>query len=124
MTPLEEIQLLVKNVTTLSASLPPSFLKATTKDKIWMVMHSPECDTPFEMFNTRFDTLFAEDCCNGEGRFDEIRQGKSGMGLVCSHLKKMDWSMFPLNLVKIKLERLGAELKHLVYSPILSFSLM
>ena len=124
MTPLEEIQLLVKNVTTLPASLLPSFPKATMKDKIWTVMHSPECDTPFEMFNTQFDMLFAKDCRNEEGCFDEIYQEKSGMGLVCLYLEKMDWSTFPLDLVKIKLECLSAELKHLMYSPILSFALM
>ena len=118
MASLEEIHLLVKNITTLSSSLPPSFPKANSKDKIWTVMHSPECDTPFKTFNKHFDALFAEDCRNPEGCLDEIRQGKSGMGLVSSYLKRTDWSAFPLNLVKIKLEHFSAELKYLVDSVI------
>jgi hypothetical protein len=80
-------------------------------------MHSPECETPFETFNKRFDALFAEDCHNSDGRLDEIRQGKSGMGMVCSYLKKTNWSEgFPLDLVQIKLQRLSVELRFLMYS--------
>jgi hypothetical protein len=56
---IEEIQLLIKNI---SGSLLPSVPKATARDKIWTVMHSPECDMPFKTFNKHFDALFAEDC--------------------------------------------------------------
>ena len=84
MATLEEIQLLVKNIATLSSSLPPSFPKASSKDKIWTVMHSPECETPFETFNTRFDALFAEDCRNLEGRLrrDPSRKKWDGFSVL------------------------------------------
>ena len=56
-----DILWLIKNITQLSNALPPSVDKATTKDKIWIVMHGPEGETPFETFNQRFDALFGED---------------------------------------------------------------
>ena len=62
-----------------------------------------ESGTLFETFNQRFDALFAKDCRDLEGRLHYIRQGKSGMGVVCLYLKKIDWSQdFPLDLVEIK----------------------
>jgi hypothetical protein len=116
MSTIEEIKQLTKNVSTLSASLPPTVPKGTTKDKIWTVFHAEEGETAFETFNKRFDALFAEDCRDVGGRLPHIRQGKSGMGLVCTYLKKIDWSEgFPLEIVAIKLRRLVAELMHLMY---------
>jgi len=115
MSTIPTIQLLVKSITTLSNSLPPSVPKGTTRDKIWTVMHLPEGETVYETFNRRFDALFAEDCRSDDGRLYHIRQGKSGMGLVGSYLKKIDWSGLPLDLVEIKLQRLVTELKYLTY---------
>ena len=112
---IEEIVQLAKKISTLSSSLPPSVPKATPKDKIWTVWQTQEGDTPFETFNKRFDALFSEDCRDAEGRLPHIRQGKSGMGLVSGYLKKLDWSEgFPLDLVAIKLQRLAAELTHIM----------
>lgn len=106
-----DITRLVKNITQLSNALPPSILKATTKDKIWTVMHGDEGATPFETFNQRFDVLFAEDCRDSTGRMLYIRRGKSGMGAVCAYLKKLNWANgFPLDLIDNKLQRLNKEL--------------
>ncbi|KIL55994.1 hypothetical protein M378DRAFT_182089 [Amanita muscaria Koide BX008] len=105
---------LVKKTVTLSSALPPSILKGTMKDKIWEVMHGAEGETPFKTFNSRFDALFGEDCRDLSGRLHYIRQGKNGMGTVCSYLKKIKWDDFPLDLVDIKLQRLVSELKHLI----------
>jgi hypothetical protein len=118
MTTIEGIKALVKTITTLSNALPPSVPKGTTKDKIWTVFHRPECENPFETFNKRFDALFAEDCRDSTGHLHYIRSGKSGMGIVCSYLKKINWAELPLNLVETKLERLNTELSHIMYVPI------
>ena len=121
----KEIQLLVKTISTLSSSLPPSVPKATTKDKIWCVMHAVECQDGFETFNKRFDALFGEDCRDSEGRLEHIRAGKSGMGLISAYLKKIDWSQgYPLDLVKIKLDRLSTELRFIVYVYIYTVSIV
>jgi len=69
-----------------------------------------------ETFNQRFDALFAEDCCDASGCLHYIRRGKSGMGIVCSYLKKLDWEKgFPLDIVAIKLQRLKTELSDIMY---------
>lgn len=111
---ISEIQLLVKNIAALSNSLPRSVPNGTTKDKIWAVMHTQDGETMFETFNKRLDALFGEDCRDSDGRLYHIRQGKNGMGLVCAYLNQIKWtSDIPLDLVKIKLVRLCAELAHL-----------
>jgi hypothetical protein len=116
MASVSDINHLVKNIATLSNALPASVKKGSVKDKIWTVMHGDQHDTPFETFNIRFDALFAEDCRDSNGRLHYIRQGKSGMGIVNSYLKKIDWSNgFPLDLVEKKLLRLSNELSYLVY---------
>jgi hypothetical protein len=116
MTAVKETIHLVKMIHTLLQALPPSVPKVTTGDKIWDVMHSAESESAFQTFNQRFDALFAEDCRDAKGRLHYIRQGKSGMGLVCSYLRKLDWSQdFPLDLVGIKLRRLITELNHIMY---------
>src|ERR1700677_988350 len=113
MSTVEGIQLLVKTITALSNSLPRMVPNGSVKDKIYVVMHTQEGDTPFETFNKRFDTLFGQDCHNSDGRLHHICQGKNGMGIVCGYLNKIDWtSDFPLDLVEIKLLRLKTELTH------------
>jgi hypothetical protein len=116
MTTIQDIIALVKNIAKLSNALPPSVPKGTTKDKIWAVMHTAERDSGFETFNARFDVLFGEDCCDDTGRLHYIRQGKSGLGLICLYLKKIDWTQgFLLDLVEIKLKHLNAELSYIMY---------
>lgn len=113
------IRLLIKDISSLSSSLLDSVPKGSKDDKIWSVMNSEEGDTPHETFNRRFDTMFAEDCRNSDGRLHYVRQGKLGMGLVVSYLLKINWSTgFPLDLVELKLQRLIAELKILQYVPV------
>jgi hypothetical protein len=119
MSTIQGIQHLVKTITALSNSLPKSVPNGNTKDKIWIVMHSPEGETTFETFNKRFDALFGEDCCDSDGRLHFICQGKNGMGLVCAYLNKLDWTAdVPLDLIEIKLQRLSTELIHLRYTSI------
>jgi hypothetical protein len=121
MTTVEGIQLLVRTIIRLSSSLPKNVPSATTSDKIYTVMHSDEGATTFETFNRRFDALFGEDCRSPDGRLHFIRQGKNGMALVCTYLKKLDWSSnIPLDLVEIKLSRLSVELTYLIESNTLS----
>ena len=111
-----EVQSLVKNIVTLSNNLPVSVPLGTKEDKIWTVMNMAEGDTAHETFNKRFDAMFGEDCRNSVGHLQYIRRGKHGLGLVCSYLSSIDWTdYFPLNIVKIKLQRLLAELKQLQY---------
>jgi len=115
MTTIQQITELIKTVVALSNSLPKSIPSATTKDKIYIVLNTAEGATTFETFNRHFDALFGEDCRNSEGRLHHIRQGKIGMGLVCSYLNKIDWSDvdIPLDLVEKKLVRLNTELTYL-----------
>jgi hypothetical protein len=110
------IKTLVKEITTLSNSLPPFIQQGTKDDKIWSVMNTDQGKTAHETFNRRFDAMFGEDCRDPAGRLQHIRRGKLGMGLVCSYLSKCNWvDGFPLDLVEIKLQRLIAELTHLQY---------
>ena len=74
-------------------------------------MNSAEGENAHETFNRRFDAMFGEDCHNSTGHLQHIHRGRLGMGLVCSYLGKLDWAAdFPLDLVKIKLQRLVTEL--------------
>jgi hypothetical protein len=115
MSTIATIQALIKQITTLSASLPKSVPNGTQKDKIWVVMQGSEGESVFETFNKRFDALFAEDCRDSNGRLHHIRQGKKGMGEICEYLMRIDWSAnIPLDLVEIKLSRLSAELNHIM----------
>ena len=111
----QDILTLIKNITTLSNALPPSVPKGTMKDKIWAVMHTAECESSFKTFNSRFDVLFGEDCHVDTGCLHYIHQGKSGLGLVCSYLKKINWTRgYALDLVEIKLNHLNNELLHIM----------
>lgn len=111
MSTLATIKRLVKEIGSLSSSLSDAVLKGTKDDKLWSAMMAAECDTPHETFNRRFDALFAEDCCDSDGRLHHVRQGKCGMGLVVSYLSKINWNGFPLDLVELKLQHLITELK-------------
>jgi len=109
------IKILVKEIGTLSNTLSDSVPKGSKDDKIWSVMNNEECETPHETFNRRFDAIFAEDCCDSNGRLHYVRRGKFGMGLIVSYLSKINWAAdFPLDLVENKLQRLITELKHLL----------
>ena len=111
-----EVQSLIKNIVTLSNNLPVSVPLGTKEDKIWTVMNMAEGDTAHETFNKHFDAMFGEDCQNSVGHLQYIHRGKHGLGLICSYLSSIDWTdYFPLNIVKIKLQRLLAELKQLQY---------
>jgi hypothetical protein len=116
----ETIKQLVKEISSLSASLSDAIPKGSKHDKISSVMNSMERDTPHETFNGRFDALFGENCRDSHGRLHYVRQGKLGMGLVVSYLSKLDWTSFPLDIVELKLQRLIAELQHLQYTPLFS----
>lgn len=121
MTTVAAIKTLVKEITTLSNSLPPLVQQATKDDKIWSVMNTDEGETAYETFNRRFDAMFGEDCRDSTGRLQHVRKGKFGMAVVCMYLSKCDWADgFPLDLVDIKLQRLVAELRHLRYVAYLS----
>ncbi|KAH9981927.1 hypothetical protein BJV77DRAFT_1073197 [Russula vinacea] len=109
---ISEIQLLVKNVAALSNSLPRSVPNGTTKDKIWAIMHTQDGETMFETFNKRLDALFGEDCRDSDGHLYHIHQGKNGMGLICTYLNQIKWTLdIPLDLVKIKLPQLSFQQK-------------
>ena len=45
------IKTLVKEITTLSNSLPSLVQQATKDDKIWSVMNTDQGETAYEMFN-------------------------------------------------------------------------
>ena len=71
-----------------------------------------ECETAHETFNRHFDAMFWEDCRDTAGDLQHIHKGKLGLGSVCAYLSKIDWAdNFPLNIVKIKLQRLIVELQ-------------
>ena len=111
-----DIHQLVKNIMQLANALPPSIPKVTTKDKIQQVIHGPEGETPFKTFNKWYDALFGEDCHDSAGHLHHICQGRSGMGIICAYLKKLDWVQgFPLDLVNIKLQQLNKELLSIMY---------
>jgi len=115
MDPSKQVQSLITSIISLGKSLPPSVPTALKDDKIYQVMNSPQGESPWHTFNTRFDALFAEDCRNDQGRLHHIRQGAHGMDLVCIYLGKLDAAALamPLDLMAIKLERLNNEIIHL-----------
>jgi hypothetical protein len=115
MSTLATIRLLVKDIGMLSCTLADSIPKGSKDNKIWAVMNTSECNTPFETFNKCFNALFGEDCRNADGCLQHICQGKLGMSLVVLYLSKLNWTDFLLDLVEIKLQRVVTELKHLQY---------
>jgi hypothetical protein len=112
MSTVSTIKSLVKEIGVLSNTLSDSMLKASKAGKIWLVMNSEECEIPHETFNRQFDALFGENCRDSNSRLHYVQQGKFGMGVIVSYLLKVNWAVdFPLDLVKIKLQRLIMEIK-------------
>jgi len=121
----QEIHMLVQEISSLSKSLPKSVPTGSQQDKLWRVMNGPEHESVFATFNRRFDALFAEDsdCRDANGRFRFLRKGKDGMNIVCKYLQGIKWaSDLPLDLVEIKLLRVVSELRHLVHPYVSPFS--
>jgi len=112
-----DILLLVKNLTTLSASLPLTVGIATKEDKIYSTLLRVNEGDTFQTFNRIFDILFKEDndCRNEHGRLRYVLRGKYGMDKICAYLNNVPWSEpnIPHDLVKIKLDRLLEELTYL-----------
>jgi hypothetical protein len=106
---------LITNLVSLTESLPASIPNALHDGKINHVLMTVEGEEPFETFNRRFDILFGEHCRDENGRLVHIQRGKYGMDAVCKYLKTMTWEGFPLDIVKIKLDRIVAEVVYLVY---------
>lgn len=68
-------------------------------------------------FNRIFDILFKEDNdCRVDGRLCYLLRGKYGMGKLCVYLNDIDWTEpnLPLDLVKLKLNRVIEELVFLM----------
>ncbi|KAF7965429.1 hypothetical protein HWV62_43656 [Athelia sp. TMB] len=110
------IHSLVKKIINLSNALPAQAVRlAIQRDKICMVMHGPEGETPWQTLNKRFDALFAEDCRDDQGRLPEIRRGQYGMDLVAKYLEELGPALdeMPREPLAIKLERLTTELEFL-----------
>jgi hypothetical protein len=66
-------------------------------------MNLDNSETPHETFNKCFDAMFGEDCHDLHGRLHYVHRGKLRIGLVCLYLTKLDWTDFPLKIIKIKL---------------------
>ena len=108
-----EITSTVANISILASGLLSSMPNGFKEDKIWAVINSDDGKTPHETFNKWFDAMFDEDCYDLHGHLHHIHHGKLGMGLVCSYLTRLNWTDFPLDLVKLKLQCLLVELKQL-----------
>jgi hypothetical protein len=122
MSALNTVKDLIWEIKSLSNSLPKSVPQGSSNDKLWTVMNGAERETAFETFNGRFDALFGEDCRDLNGRLYHLRRGKFGMGAVCNYISEVNWAGFPLDLVEIKLLRLIAELKYIMYDYFLILS--
>jgi hypothetical protein len=113
-----DIQALVQSLATHSAALPPTVPLATQEDKIYHTVLRVNEGDAFQTFNRIFDILFKEDadCRDEHGRLRYVRRGKYGMDKICAYLNNVDWKdpNMPLDLVKIKLDRLLEELSFLV----------
>jgi hypothetical protein len=117
MSTIQDIEKLIRKICVLSKCLPKDILRSSPEDKIWTVLHGSEGDTPWETFNRRFDTLFAEHCRDADGRLIHIRRGQYGMDAICAYLNSINFRAgdMPFDLVELKLLRLSTELVHLVY---------
>jgi hypothetical protein len=107
-----QVKSLIVNIVSLSQGLPATVPIATKGDKIYSVMTSAPGESTWHTFNRRFDALFGEDCRDQHGRLHFICRGLYGMDKVCSYLESIDLtaSDLPLDLIKIKLERLNNEI--------------
>ncbi len=112
-----EILSLVKTLTALTASLPTAVQIATKEDRIYSTLLRVNEGDTFQTFNRIFDILFKEDndCRDEQGRLRYVLRGKYGMDKICAYLNNVKWSEpdIPLDLVKIKLDRLAEELIYL-----------
>lgn len=112
-----DILSLIKNITALSISLPPSVPIAKQDGKIYTTLLRVNEGETWMTFNRIFDILYKEDneCRDENGRLRYILRGKYGMDKICAYLNGVQWSEpnIPLDLVKIKLDRLIEELLHL-----------
>jgi hypothetical protein len=78
------------------------------------VLDGPEYESPWQTFNKRFNALFAEDCRDEAGRLHHIRRGEHRMDKVNNYLASINFTVLPLDLVAIKLDRLKVELEDLL----------
>ncbi|KAG6907260.1 hypothetical protein DXG01_009634 [Tephrocybe rancida] len=116
---LDDICALVTNISTLSVTLPASVPLGTKEDKMYRVLNLEEGETPYATFNRRFDLLFKEDkdCRDEAGRLRYLRRGPFGVVKLCAYyLSSVDWTDadLPLELVKLKLNRVNDELVYLI----------
>ena len=112
-----DILSLIANVTALSASLPASVSIAKQDSKIYTTLLRVNEGDTWMTFNRIFDILFKEDVeyRDENGRLRHILRGKYGMDKICAYLNGVQWSdpNIPLDLVKMKLDRLIEELLYL-----------
>jgi hypothetical protein len=108
---------LIVNLTSLCQRLPNSVPKATKDDRIYHVITNINEDDPWQSFNCKFDLLFGEDCRDKNGRLNNIRRGKYGMGAVCAYLNNISTEepWFLAELVAIKLNCICQEVIKLKY---------
>ncbi|KAK7007198.1 eukaryotic translation initiation factor 3 [Favolaschia claudopus] len=105
-------------------SVPEGSLETEDDKKIFHVtsqVHGID-DTVSGTFNRRFDILFGEDTRDNNGRLKYMRRGPMGMDLVVKYLEGIHWqtAAIPLDLAKLKLERVVAELTYLCGNPALA----
>jgi hypothetical protein len=113
---------LVKTFKALSDSLPLTVGTATREDKIYTTLVKVNEGENYMTFNRIFDILFKEDNdCRVDGRLRYLLRGKYGMEKLCAYLNDIDWTEpnLPLNLVKLKLDRVIEELVFLTCIKIL-----
>jgi hypothetical protein len=114
MSSIRDILSSVSQIRTLYTELPPTIPQGSSRCKITQVLDGPEYESPWQTFNKRFDALFAEDCRDEAGRLHHIRRGEHGMDKVNNYLASIDFTVLPLDLVAIKLDRLKVELEDLL----------
>ncbi|KAK7047043.1 hypothetical protein R3P38DRAFT_3423826 [Favolaschia claudopus] len=105
-------------------SVPEGSLETEDDKKIFHVtsqVHGID-NTVSGTFNRRFDILFGEDTRDNNGRLRYMRRGPMGMDLVVKYLEGIHWqtAAIPLDLAKLKLERVVAELTYLCGNPALA----
>src|ERR1700678_323742 len=113
-----DILALVKTIKALSDSLPSTVGIATRDDKIYTTLVKINEGEIHMTFNRIFDILFKEDNdCRVDGRLRYLLRGKYGMDKLCAYLNDIDWMEpnLPLDLVKLKLDRLIEELTFLTF---------
>ncbi|KAK7007345.1 hypothetical protein R3P38DRAFT_3597666 [Favolaschia claudopus] len=97
-------------------SVPEGSLETEDDKKIFHVtsqVHGID-NTVLGTFNRRFNILFGEDTRDNDGRLKYMRRGPMGMDLVLKYLDSIHWqtAQIPLDLAKLKLGRVVAELTY------------